>query len=184
MPAQRRVPPEMTEIRSIEYGDPRAVALRAAMDAEMHALYNKGSRDLPDGMQAKMDAALAIDPDKMIATVGAFDRDGATARDATLGAPAEQVLVGHAAVRWFEDSLEVKRVFVDPAHRGRGISKLLMLELERIARELGATSLILQTGNLQIEAITLYEKLGYLPIERFGLYAPIPFFLCYGKSLA
>ena len=59
-----------------------------------------------------------------------------------------------------------------------------MLELERIARELGATSLVLQTGNLQIEAITLYEKLGYLPIERFGLYAPIPFFLCYGKSLA
>ena len=155
----------------------------------MHALYNKGSRALPDGMQAKMDAALAIDPDKMIATVGAFDRDGATARDATLGAPAEkalaeQALVGHAALRWFEDSLEVKRVFVDPAHRGRGISKLLMLELERIARELGATSLILQTGNLQIEAITLYEKLGYLPIERFGLYAPIPFFLCYGKSLA
>jgi GNAT superfamily N-acetyltransferase len=175
----------MTEIRSIAYGDSRAVALRAAMDAEMHALYNKGSRDLPDGMQAKMDAALAIDPDKMIATVGAFDRDGAPAEQALdEQAPAEQVLVGHAAIRWFEDSLEVKRVFVDPAHRGRGISKLLMLELERIARELGATSLVLQTGNLQIEAITLYEKLGYLPIERFGLYAPIPFFLCYGKSLA
>jgi GNAT superfamily N-acetyltransferase len=170
----------MTEIRSIQYGDPRAVALRAAMDAEMHALYNKGSRDLPDGMQAKMDAALAIDPDKMIATVGVFDQDVAPSEQA----PAEQALVGHAAVRWFEDSLEVKRVFVDPAHRGRGISKLLMLELERIARELGATSLVLQTGNLQIEAITLYEKLGYLPIERFGLYAPIPFFLCYGKSLA
>ena len=160
----------MTEIRSIEYGDPRAVVLRAAMDAEMHALYDKGARDLPDGLQEKVDAALAIDPARMIATVGAFDEVGA--------------LVGHAAIRWFEDSLEVKRVFVDPAHRGRGISKLLMLELERIARELGATSLILQTGNLQIEAITLYEKLGYLPIERFGLYAPIPFFLCYGKSLA
>jgi GNAT superfamily N-acetyltransferase len=59
-----------------------------------------------------------------------------------------------------------------------------MRELERIARELGARSLILQTGNLQFEAITLYEKLGYLPIERFGLYAPVPFFLCYGKTLA
>jgi GNAT superfamily N-acetyltransferase len=175
----------MTEIRSIEYGDPRAVALRAAMDAEMHALYDKGSRALPDGMQAKMDAALAIDPDKMIATVGAFDRDGAPAEQVPAEqALAEQALIGHAAIRWFEDSLEVKRVFVDPAHRGRGISKLLMLELERIARGLGATSLVLQTGNLQIEAITLYEKLGYLPIERFGLYAPIPFFLCYGKSLA
>lgn len=179
----------MTEIRSIEYGDPRAVALRAAMDAEMHALYNKGSRDLPDGMQAKIDAALAIDPARMIVTVGVFDEDevfdedAASDEDAAV-APAAQVLVGHAALRWFEDSLEVKRVFVDPAYRGRGISKLIMRELERIARELGARSLILQTGNLQIEAITLYEKLGYLSIERFGLYAPVPFFLCYGKTLA
>ncbi|MCU1598141.1 MAG: family N-acetyltransferase [Glaciihabitans sp.] len=179
----------MTEIRSIEYGDPRAVALRAAMDAEMHALYNKGSRDLPDGMQAKIDAALAIDPARMIVTVGVFDEDEASDEDAASDrdaavAPAAQVLVGHAALRWFEDSLEVKRVFVDPAYSGRGISKLIMRELERIARELGARSLILQTGNLQIEAITLYEKLGYLSIERFGLYAPVPFFLCYGKTLA
>jgi GNAT superfamily N-acetyltransferase len=143
------------------------------MDAEMHALYNKGSRDLPDGMQAKIDAALAIDPARMIVTVGAFER-----------AAADQALIGHAALRWFEDSLEVKRVFVDSAYRGRGTSKLIMRELERIARELGARSLILQTGNLQFEAITLYEKLGYLPIERFGLYAPVPFFLCYGKTLA
>jgi GNAT superfamily N-acetyltransferase len=179
------------------------------MDAEMHALYDKGSRELPDGMQAKMDAALAIDPARMIATVGAFAQDGASEQDAataadaapamraaaadaapamraaaaTPTAPTARALIGHAALRWFEDSLEVKRVFVDPAYRGRGISKLLMLELERIARELGATSLILQTGNLQVEAITLYEKLGFVPIERFGLYAPIPFFLCYGKTL-
>jgi GNAT superfamily N-acetyltransferase len=105
----------------------------------------------------------------MIAAVGAFDGDR---------------LVGHAAVRPFEDALEVKRVFVRPEYRGQGISKRLMLELETIADERGVHRLILQTGNRQAEAITLYERIGYVAIDRFGLYAPIPFFLCYGKTLS
>jgi putative acetyltransferase len=58
-----------------------------------------------------------------------------------------------------------------------------MFELEAIARERGVASLILQTGGRQTEAIALYEKLGYVQIERFGAYAPVPFFLCYGKTL-
>jgi GNAT superfamily N-acetyltransferase len=157
------------EIRRIDYGDPAASVLRDEMDVEMSALYATRSSDASPEMGRLIGVALTVHPEEMVATVGAFDGDE---------------LVGHAAVRPFEDSLEVKRVIVRADHRGRGISKRLMLELESVARERGVTSLILQTGDLQTEAIALYTKIGYLPIERFGAYAPIPFFLCYGKTLS
>jgi GNAT superfamily N-acetyltransferase len=156
------------EIRRIDYGDPAASALRDQMDAEMSALYATRSSDASPELARLIGIALTVHPEEMAATVGAYDRDD---------------LVGHAAVRPFENSLEVKRVIVRTDHRGQGISKQLMLELETVARERGVTSLILQTGDLQTEAIALYTKIGYVPIERFGAYAPIPFFLCFGKVL-
>jgi GNAT superfamily N-acetyltransferase len=156
------------EIRRIEYDDPRAVAIRAAMDVEMGALYADIGPGLTDEMQANVEAALTVHPEEMVATVGAFDGDR---------------LVGHAALRPFGTALEVKRVIVLPEYRGRGISRRIMAELETIARGRGVQQLVLQTGGRQLAAIALYEDLGYLPIPRFGLYEPVPFFLCYGKTL-
>ena len=158
----------MIEIRRIDYGDPRAVVIREAMDVEMGALYAGIEVGRSDEMMAAVATALEVHPEEMTATVGAFD--------------GEQ-LVGHAALRPFEDALEVKRVIVLPEYRGRGISKRIMSELETIARERGVGRLILQTGDRQVEAIALYEGIGYRPIDRFGLYEPVPFFLCFGKSL-
>jgi ribosomal protein S18 acetylase RimI-like enzyme len=68
-------------------------------------------------------------------------------------------------------------------HRGRGISRALMIELEAIAREMGAASLVLQTGPLQVPAIALYESLGYEAIPPYGKYTVIPNALCYQKTL-
>ena len=160
-------------LERIEYEDPRAAAIRELMDEEMFALYAGVGDSYDADMQGKIQAALAIHPEAMIATVGAFDGER---------------LVGHAALRpvsieGVDDSLEVKRVIVLPEYRGRGISKRLMAELEVIARERGIRNLVLQTGDRQAEAIALYRSIGYGPIERFGLYAPVPFFLCYGKLL-
>lgn len=161
------------EIRRIDYDDPRAVVIRAAMDTEMDALYE----GFDDGLNAQtlndIDVALVVHPEEMVATVGAFDGDE---------------LVGHAALRpasivSANDALEVKRVIVLPGYRGQGISKRIMAELETIALERGVRELVLQTGPRQHEAIALYEKLGYALIPNFGLYAPIPVFLCYGKTL-
>ena len=155
------------EIERISFNSPAVGTLLEAMDIEMGALY-ADVREMRDPEISRLvDVALVVHPEEMI-SVGAFDGDD---------------LVGHAALRPFEDSLEVKRVYVRTDYRGRGISKQLMLELEAIARERGVTSLVLQTGDRQNEAIALYEKLGYVPIDRFGAYAPIPFFLCYGKTL-
>ncbi len=158
----------MIEIRRIDFGTPEGTALLDEMDAEMGALYSDLREMRDPEMSRLVDVALVVHPEEMTA-VGAFDGDE---------------LVGHAAVRPFEDALEVKRVYVRADHRGQGISKQLMLELETIARERGVTSLILQTGNRQVEAIALYEAIGYVPIERFGAYAPVPFFVCLGKTLA
>jgi GNAT superfamily N-acetyltransferase len=155
-------------IERISYNSPTAAAIRDAMDAEMGALYAGVDESFDDDMRRNIDASLVVHAEQMIATVGAFDGER---------------LVGHAALRPFEDDLEVKRVIVLPEYRGRGVSKLLMAELEAIAREHGVSRLILQTGDRQVEAIALYERLGYVAIPRFGLYAPVPFFLCYGKVL-
>jgi GNAT superfamily N-acetyltransferase len=157
------------EIRRIRYNEPAAVELREAMDVEMIELYESLDLDNTPELAETVEAALEIHPEEMVAAVGAFDGDR---------------LVGHAALRPFEDSLEVKRVIVAKDHRGLGISKLLMLELEAIARERGVFSLVLQTGDRQAEAIALYTKIGYVPIELFGLYVGVPFFLCYGKTLS
>jgi GNAT superfamily N-acetyltransferase len=156
------------EYRRIEYNDPRAVAIRAAMDVEMGALYAGVGDDLPHEVQEAIQASFVIHPELMVATLGAFDGDE---------------LVGHAALRESGDALEVKRVMVLKDYRGHGISKRIMAELEDIARERRVDRLILQTGNRQAEAIALYERIDYTATGPFGLYPDVPFFLFYEKSV-
>ncbi|MCC6856777.1 MAG: hypothetical protein IT189_12050 [Microbacteriaceae bacterium] len=58
-----------------------------------------------------------------------------------------------------------------------------MSELEVIARARGAASLVLQTGELQVPAIRLYEDLGYVPIPPYGKYVVMSIALCFQKDL-
>lgn len=60
-----------------------------------------------------------------------------------------------------EKTIELKRMFVEPAFRGKGIASAMVTELERWAKELGFQEAILETGNKQSEAIAMYHKLGY-----------------------
>ena len=60
-----------------------------------------------------------------------------------------------------KNTVELKRMFVEPELRGKGIASALVKELERWALELGYTNMILETGNKQPEAIAMYQKLGY-----------------------
>ena len=66
---------------------------------------------------------------------------------------------------------EVKRMYVSPVVRRRGLARRLLVALEDSAREAGATVLALETGTMQPEAIALYEAQGYEPTVRFGHYA-------------
>jgi len=69
---------------------------------------------------------------------------------------------------------EVKRMYVVPAARGRGLSKAVLAGLEAAARSRGWTTLRLETGPLQPEAAALYAGSGYRRIGAFGAYAGDP----------
>jgi GNAT superfamily N-acetyltransferase len=159
----------------VDWFDPRAVVLRAAMDAETSAMYAEFTSGTTPEVRAAIDAVLTVDPAAIEVAVLAVEDDRA---------------VGHAALRpyhdeqgEFGDELEVKKVFVDPEARGTGASRALMTWLEEYAVSKGIGSLVLQTGPLQIAAIALYEKLGYRAIEPYGGYGVIPGALCYRKVL-
>lgn len=79
---------------------------------------------------------------------------------------------------------ELKRMFVLPEFRGRGIASAMLGSLEALAGELGYSVVRLATGDRQPEAIALYEKHGYLRIEPYGKYVNDPWSRCYQKQLA
>lgn len=78
---------------------------------------------------------------------------------------------------------EMKRVFVDPAARGKGVARLIMEALEREAAKLGIDLMQLETGIKQPEAIALYRKFGYVERGPFGGYRPDPLSLFMEKRL-
>jgi GNAT superfamily N-acetyltransferase len=102
---------------------------------------------------------------------------------------------GHAAMRDLsgrddhqgglhpDGTAEVKRVYVAPGFRGRGLSRTLMNAAEDVARAAGVRHLILESGLMQPESLGLYLRLGYDPVEPFGVFADEPDSRCFGKWL-
>ncbi len=86
--------------------------------------------------------------------------------------------------RYDDETVEIKRVFVVPDYRGRKISRLILGELEKWARELGYARAILETGLKQTEAIGLYERSGYVKIENYGQYKGFSNSVCFEKRMA
>ncbi len=82
-----------------------------------------------------------------------------------------------------KDAVEIKRMYVPPAHRQKGIASFVLLELERWAHELGYTRCVLETGEKQPEAIALYSKRGYHIIPNYGQYADVPSSVCFEKRV-
>lgn len=80
-------------------------------------------------------------------------------------------------------TMEVKRMYVPPAMRGRGIAGQVLAELERWTVELGYTTCILETGQKQPEAIRLYTKSDYNLIPNYGQYAEVESSVCFEKRV-
>ncbi|MFG2208521.1 GNAT family N-acetyltransferase [Streptomyces sp. NPDC048638] len=78
---------------------------------------------------------------------------------------------------------EIKRMYVVPEARGRGLSRLVLAALEKDARGAGRTRMILKTGTRLPEAISLYVSSGYEPCARFGRYRFDALSRCYAKAL-
>ena len=78
---------------------------------------------------------------------------------------------------------ELKRMFVDPAARRRGIAARILTALEDIARAEGVRLVHLETGTGQPEAIGLYHRFGYRDRGPFGDYVDDPLSVYMDKSL-
>lgn len=93
------------------------------------------------------------------------------------GAPA-----GCGAVRMLSDSAaELKRMYVVPPARGRGLSRAILAALADEAARLGATSVVLETGDRQHAALGLYRSAGYVRRPCFGAYAASPSSICFER---
>ncbi len=77
---------------------------------------------------------------------------------------------------------EIKRMYVEPAHRGRGLGRVLLAGLEAAADRLGYGTLWLETGTAQPEALRLYETSGWTPIPKYGEYKDEEDSRCYQKA--
>jgi GNAT superfamily N-acetyltransferase len=139
---------------------PDGRALRQALDADLHARYPAQSIH-------------GFDPQEIADSRGAF----------VIARVAGQA-VGCGAVRPLGPGVEeVKRMFVVPAFRGRGIARAILGALEAAAGRLGFGTLRLETGTRQPEAIALYESAGYARIPPYGEYVGDPFSVCFEKHL-
>lgn len=81
------------------------------------------------------------------------------------------------------DAIELKRIFVRKKCRRRGLSKLVISELEKLAKDKGYIYAVLETGKKQYEAINLYKSCGYKLIENYSPYIGTTNSICMKKKL-
>lgn len=95
-----------------------------------------------------------------------------------------EVPVGCGAFKPYDDtSVEIKRMFVEPPYRGKGIALEILNQLEKWAAALNYSACVLETGVKQPEAIKLYLKAGYNIIPNYGQYENIENSVCMKKTL-
>lgn len=153
--------PVSVEMRVVPYDHPDAVMLIAEVQQEYVVRYGE-----PDG--TPVDPA-EFAPPKGLFLIGYLD-----------GAPA--VCGGWRAHD--DGSAELKRMYVPPAARGKGLARAMLAELERTALAAGHPTMILETGIMQPEAIALYTSAGYTEIQSFGFYAAAEESVHLGRELA
>ena len=78
---------------------------------------------------------------------------------------------------------EIKRMYVLPEARGRGLGTVVLAALEEWAADEGHTVARLETGSYLPAALALYRGAGYLPIPTYGEYVTNPYSRCFEKAL-
>jgi putative acetyltransferase len=134
--------------------------LIAELDAYQTALYPAESNHL-------LDIASLMLPQVLFAV--ARDDDGAA--------------LGCGALVLSGEHGELKRMYVPPRHRGKGVAKALMQFLEAQASQRGCSVLRLETGIHQPEALGLYAAAGYVRTPPFGAYVDDPLSVFMQKAL-
>lgn len=92
--------------------------------------------------------------------------------------------VGCGAFKAFDDyTVEIKRMYTNPTHRGKGIGKQILLQLEKWAKDLGYISSVLETGKNQVQALKFYPAANYKVIDNYAQYIGVENSVCFGKKL-
>lgn len=133
--------------------DPNVIELFTEIDRLMNTLY-------PIASDQSLELTELKQPN--VRAVGLQNEDG--------------IVACGAIVKQFDSKLygELKRLYVKPAYRGKGLSKRIMQTLLHYAGEAQIPLMRLETGSKQSEAISLYESLGFKRCDRFGLYRDNP----------
>lgn len=135
---------------------------------------------------------LAAQQDEMASYYGGEGGSGAPPRGEEFLPPAgvflaarrDGEIIGCGGIcRLDEGVAELRRMYVAPAARGLGIGRQLLAALESAAVELGYSSIRLETGFRQREAIGLYESAGFRRGDCWGPYLSDPKSVCYEKPL-
>lgn len=83
-----------------------------------------------------------------------------------LVAEVDGVLVGYGVLMHVGDTGDVQRIAVQRAYRRNGTGLLLLRRLFAAARDLGLSELLLEVSEDNTAAVTLYERTGFVPIDR------------------
>lgn len=158
-------------IERVEYGHPDAVRLIAEVQQEYVVRYG-GQDDTP------------VDPLMFAPPAGSFfvayDEVDGVEQPAASGGWRRSTEVEYDGTR---ELAEVKRMYVVPAARGRGLARAVLAHLEADVAAHGAAAVILESGDKQPEAIALYLSAGYEPIPPFGYYKDSPSNRCFAKRV-
>jgi len=142
------------------------------------------STDNPDFIELVrlLDADLAIRDGDDHAFYDQFNKTGKI-RHAVVAYEDEKPSGCGALKAYDANTLEIKRMYVMPGRRKKGVATKIIAELEKWAVELSYTKCILETGKNQPEAIGLYKKNGYTVIRNYGQYAGVANSVCFEKEL-
>jgi GNAT superfamily N-acetyltransferase len=150
------------EIRRAEISSPIVQQLILALNVELEAMYPEEGAN-----------HFRLDAEEVVNGRGAF-----------LVAYRDGQAVGCGAVRRNDPQVaEIKRMYVIPEARGRGVARHVLTALEAEARQLGVCRLVLETGLRQVEALALYRRAGFVEIPLFGEYIDSPLSVCMEKNL-
>jgi putative acetyltransferase len=148
------------EVTAEPFDGPDACALRDALMAELRERYGG---DLEPGEKPTIDDCAAF----LVARGGDGDA------------------IGCGALRPLDDgAAELKRMYVRPEDRGRGLGWVILIALEVEARRRGFDVVRLETGDFQPEAMSLYRAAGYREIPCYGAYPEGPHSRCFERRLA
>jgi len=161
-----------------------ASEFRRTTDDQLLTLRRTTSED-PDFIELVklLDADLAIRDGKDHAFFAQYNKIDSIRH--VVVAYSESLPAGCGAIRKYDEStMEVKRMFVKPGYRGKGIARSVLSELEKWTAESGCLYCILETGKRQPEAISLYSSCGYRIIPNYGQYKNVETSVCMLKSIA